>query len=290
MVKFKLKGNSASPSVQKNSFFSKLKEKFAFLKWLDPFTYVDLFVMPHVKKITNNSFVELLVNVFFALVFAVIIYSFFGFLFGSATPFVIVYSASMENTFFRGDVMALSKAVNNDYFGPVVSLDAPLKKVPVNEFVVPSYDSEGRLVSFVIGDKNILYEKTASIVIYSAYNPTSKDNGKPIIHRAIAKIIAADGNYILTKGDNDQSKIFLNGSSTGFYSNPTFDQDCGKVSVVYETTQKSCITLYAIPIDELQGKVFFRIPFVGCAKLWLFEDLSSLLISGKLPSDFRNFC
>ncbi|MFA5125517.1 MAG: hypothetical protein WC462_00760 [archaeon] len=285
-----VKDNSSSDFGKKSSFFSRVKEKIVFLKWLDPFTYVDLFVMPQVKKVTNSSFVELLVNVFFALLFAIIIYSFFGFLFGSSTPFVIVYSASMENTFFRGDVMALSNATNTDYYGPVVSLNKSLNKVPTIEFVSPSYDSEGRLVSFVIGDKNILYEKTASIVIYSAYNPTSPDNSKPIIHRAIAKIIALDGNYILTKGDNDQSKIFSKDYNIWIYSNPTFDQDCGKVSLEYESSQKNCITLYAIPVDELQGKVFFRIPFVGCAKLWLFEDLFSLLVSGKLPSDFRNFC
>jgi signal peptidase I len=282
--------NNSDANSNKKSFFSKLKQKLGFLKWFDPFTYVDLFVMPHVKKVTKNSFVELLVNVFFAGVFAVVLYSFFSFLFGSSTPFVIVYSASMENTFFRGDVMALSKATNNDFFGPEISLDFPLKKVPVINYVSPSYDSEGRLVSFNIGGKNFVYEKNGSIIIYSAYNPTSKDNGKPIIHRAIVKIIASDGNYILTKGDNDQSKFFLKDYNVWAYSNPTFDQDCGKISLEYEVPKKNCITLYAIPVDELQGKVFFRIPFVGCVKLWLFEDFSSILSTGKLPPDFRNFC
>ena len=297
MVKFKpIKKRESNKSGEPSIFeplkkgVSFLKEKLSFLKWIDPFTYVDLFVMPQVKKITDSSTVEFLVNVFFALFFAWFIYTALGILFGSATPLVIVYSASMEDTFFRGDVMALGKVNENDYFGPEIIVDENVSRKPVSEFLSQNYDSEGRLVSFVYEGKEIPYLKNGSIVVYSAYNPRASFHGAPIIHRSILKIVANDGNFILTKGDNDQKKVFSDSANSWGYSNPTFDEDCGNVSNEFEISSKECITLYPIPVNQLQGKTFFMIPKVGCAKLWLVDDLFSLITQGKLPRDFRGIC
>lgn len=282
MVKFKTEKHTKKLSVplvppQITSLFTSISKKLSFLKWLDPFTYVDLFVIPHVKKITQSSTVEFIVNVFFALIFAWVIYTLLGILFGTSSPLVIVYSASMEPTFFRGDVMALTRPIDSSNFGEVVYLDKTIASLPASKYVSPKYDSGGRLVSFVIGGNEVLYKKDSSIIIYSAYNPSSPDNGKPIIHRAIVKLVALDGNFILTKGDN---------SETNF----TFDQDCGEIPKGFEIPSKGCITLYAIPINELQGKTFFMIPKLGCVKLWLLDDLTSLIFAGALPRDFKGIC
>jgi hypothetical protein len=108
--------------------------------------------------------------------------------------------------------------------------------------------------------------------VYSAF-----PSGLPIIHRAIVKIVANDGNFILTKGDNS-------------LTNPTFDQDCGNVNDAFEKSDKPCITFYPIQVSELHGRTFFAIPKVGCVKLWLVDDLMSLISIGSLPHDFKGIC
>ncbi len=269
------------------SIFLMVKKKLSFLSFLDPFTYVDLWVMPIIKKLTNNSSIaEFLVNIFFAFLFAFIAYSILGFLFGSASPMVIVYSASMEPTFFRGDIMALGKVNASDYFGPEIILPSSIdvKNTPTINYATPIYsDSFALKLEKIIFScdnnciKEIVPNKEGEVIVYSAVNPNSPINGIPIIHRAIAKLVSKDGNFILTKGDN-------------YLTNPTFDADCGNIKPEFNIPQKNCISFYAIPIDELQGKAFFKIPFLGCFKLWLVDDLSSLIFNKKLPSDFKGLC
>jgi len=294
MPKFKRKSETNFFGKKSAYFFEKIssfKKRFYFLRFLDPFTYVDLFVIPKIRsRFGENSFAEKAVNVFFALLFAFLAYSFLGILFQTQSPLVIVYSASMEKSFFRGDVMFLGKPNSNDFFGPVIIIDENISKKPVNEFVFPEYDSEERLVSFSVNGKKYDYEKSGAVIVYPAYNPLNSYHNKPIIHRSIAVISARDGNFLLTKGDNDEEKYFSNYYNQFVYSNPTFDQDCGAVNTIFESSSKGCITLYAVPVESVQGRAFFRIPFVGCAKLWLVDDLASLLFSGKLPSDFKGFC
>jgi signal peptidase I len=290
MVKFTKKFSSSrslSFEEKKKAFsevsqgaVSKLKSKFSFLRWLDPFTYVDLFVMPHVKRVSKRESVELLVNVVFALLFAWIIYSLLGFLFGTSSPLVIVYSASMEPTFFRGDVMALSRASSPSFFSEPVILDRKISKVPTIDFVSPNYFGS-KLVSFSFKRADgstfeVFPNLNGQVVVYPAFNPSDSHmntNGKPIIHRAIVFIEALDGNFVLTKGDN----------------NPYFDQDCGRINS-FDVSEKHCISLYAVPLNELKGKTFFMVPKVGCVKLWLMDDLLSLIVIGKLPQDFKGVC
>ena len=279
MPKFKLKHpirkEHLAAEEKGESFSEKAKAKFPFLrhlKWLDPFTYVDLWVMPRVKKVTDSGAVETVVNVVFAFLFAWIFYTALGILFGSATPLVIVYSASMENTFFRGDVMALSAASQSAFFGPEISLDREIRGVPASSFITPNY-SDGRLESLLFSNgAEVKYEKTGSVIVYPAY-----PSGLPIIHRTIAKINAKDGVFFITKGDNDST-------------NPTFDQDCGAVDELRLASEKPCITFHAVPAGSIQGVAFFTIPKAGCLKLWLLDDLLSIVSTGSLPSDFRGIC
>jgi signal peptidase I len=264
-----------------------IKSKLSFLSWLDPFTYVDLFVMPHVKRATNrSSTAEFVVNILFAFLFAFLAYSILGFLFGTSSPLVIVYSASMEPTFFRGDVMALGSVNQNDYLGPEIILPSSieLKNNPTINFATPLYSDSAtlsleKIIFSCDGNclKEIVPDKNGIVVVYPAFNPNFYTDGIPIIHRSVAKLIASDGNFILTKGDNS-------------LTNPTFDEDCGRINTELNIPQKGCISLYAIPTSSIQGKAFFRIPFVGCFKLWLVDDLSSLVFNGRLPSDFKGIC
>ncbi|MDD4251402.1 MAG: hypothetical protein PHX27_04390 [Candidatus ainarchaeum sp.] len=256
-----------------------LKSFFSKLKWLDPFTYVDLLVMPKVKKFSDNKIVEHFVNILFAGIFAFIIYSFLGIMFGTSSPLVIVYSESMEPDFFRGDIIGLTSVNENTFFGKEINLKQNISNVPTNLFATPVYlnnslekiifnDNDLGIQEFVF-DNNI---KNNPVIVYNAY-PLNI----PIIHRAIVKINALDGEFVLTKGDNP-------------FTNPTFDQDCGKIDSVRLLVEKNCITFYAIPIKDIQGTRFFQIPKIGCVKLWLFDDLISLITKRKLPDDFKGIC
>ncbi|MGI6589054.1 MAG: hypothetical protein ACOX1V_00100 [Candidatus Iainarchaeum sp.] len=285
MAKFVKKKNSKDSSLKK--FLSSTKKKLSFLSFLDPFTYVDLWVMPFVKEKTNNSrSAEVLVNLLFAFIFAFLAYFLLGVLFGSSSPLVIVYSASMEPSFFRGDIMALGAVRESDYFGPEVILPSSIsvKNSPVKNYATAFYsDSSNQVLEKIVFPmdtnfvKEVYHDKNGVVVVYPAYNPNSSIHNIPIIHRSIAKIVSKDGNFILTKGDNS-------------LTNPTFDEDCGLINTELELPQKNCITLYAVPIESIQGKAFFRVPALGCVKIWVVDNLASLLFTGKLPRDYRGLC
>lgn len=287
MVKFVKPKEKKSFLVPLENTFSYIKTKLSFLSFLDPFTYVDLWVMPVVKKATKNSeLAEFLVNILFAFLFAFIAYYLLSIIFGSSSPLVIVYSASMEPTFFRGDIMALGGINKSDNFGPEIILpdSVSVDKVPTINYATPIYSDSSTLkldkIVFACDNnciKEVVPNHDGAVIVYPAVNPNSVTNGIPIIHRSIAKLVTKDGNFILTKGDNS-------------LTNPTFDEDCGYIKPEFNTSQKGCISFYAVPINELEGKAFFRIPLLGCVKLWLVDDLSSLIFKGKLPADFRGIC
>lgn len=250
----------------------KIREKLGFLKWLDPFTYVDIMVMPRIKRITQSKLVEDLVNLFFAALFAVVLYLLLGFAFGTSSPLMIVYSGSMENTLFRGDIAALRGAGAETVSAREISLDKSLSGVPLADYASVHYDLEKKVIDYIefFDGQKVFPDKEGSIVVYNSY-----PMGIPIIHRVVVKINANDGVFLLTKGDNDST-------------NPTIDQDCGKI--ILNKSEKPCITFFAVNVRDLQGAEFFSIPKLGCVKLWVIDNPLSLLTTGKLPSDFKGYC
>jgi len=95
-------------------------------------------------------------------------------------------------------------------------------------------------------------KKSGDTVLYF-----SSLSGKQIIHRAVAKINAEDGVFILTKGDSGK--------------NPIIDQD---YPLSYAN---NAITSYAIPAKEIKGRIFLTIPIIGYAKILIFDDLPHLV-------------
>jgi signal peptidase I len=273
MPKFKLKNKTkqySENSKTKKGFDEKIFSIKKKLEWLDPFSYVDKYVMPKVKSRTESEIVEKLVNLFFAALFAGIIYFVIGILFGSATPLVIVYSESMEPVFYRGDIMALSSGNNGSVLAPEITLSRNIKGVPVFDYAVPKYEN-GSVKSIVFENgEEIFIQTNGSIIVYPSY-----PFGIPIIHRAIVKIHANDGTFFLTKGDNVKTNL-------------TYDQDCGQIFL--NNPEKPCITFFAVTEESIQGKAFFKIPVLGCLKLWLVDDLGSILTTGNLPTNFNGFC
>jgi signal peptidase I len=247
-----------------------LKKK---LKWLDPFTYVDLLL----EKInpSHNPLIDWPAYLVSAIVFAWIAYLFFGFLFATKTPFVIVLSESMEPVLYRGDVILLTGAAANSLNVQTVNANFSLAGKAFADFADPVYvvNEKGIILDTnVIVFKNgetVELNKNGDIVIYD-----SDYLGIPIIHRAVLKIVATDGTFLLTKGDN--------------VKNTRIDQDCGKLEQRYvlnskgETVSvlvptKECIALYPIKVNDISGKAVFKIPLIGYVKLLLFDDLPILL-------------
>ncbi len=238
----------------------KLRDK---LKWLDPFTYVDLYVMPVVNP-GKNEHIELVVDVIFAFLFAFVLYNhILAGLLGTSTPLVIVYSGSMEPVLYRGDVAVLSGS--KDIAVREISVDFPVKGRLVGEYAetVPGkYLGADRAKGIIIGGREVDFDSSGPIVVYR-----SSLSGLDIIHRAALKIKAPDGDFLITYGDNGKT-------------NWTFDADCpgyNPVAVVDGKEQFECITLTPVQAPELKGRYLFHIPLIGYVKLLIFDDLPRLL-------------
>jgi signal peptidase I len=262
--------------------YTALKEK---LKWLDPFTYVEILLRKyHPKKeypVFQDEAIDSIVYVVSALVFAFLLYSILGFLLNTSSPMVIVSSASMIPEMYRGDIIVLYgekniKAEEVNFSGAIKgkmyfefgkTVPDPLEKYidPITGKIVFQITDAKELQ---IGSEKIPVTKDGDTIVY--FSPYS---GKEIIHRAVAKINAVDGTFFLTKGD----------------ANPSIDQECVPYENFGETVYLACITKNPVPENEIRGKAIFRIPLLGCAKLWVFDDIPSIL-SGKPNLDFSGIC
>ncbi|MFH1234203.1 MAG: hypothetical protein V1493_01160 [Candidatus Diapherotrites archaeon] len=251
-----------------------VKEKFAFLRWLDPFTYADMFLEKIGKK--ENSAISWAVYLATAFLSALLLYNALGLLFHSPSPMVIVVSGSMEPSFYRGDVMALSGWSLEELNAPLVEMPGTeidgldiseysysecsvkgveglepcrsvIKKIQSGALQVSAKDVLAEKIVFPKLGKEIDITKKGDVVVYF-----SETQGIPIIHRAIAKIRAKDGFFVLTKGDS--------------VLNSFIDQD-------------TALSYGAVPFNKLQGKTVFMIPWIGYVKLILLDDLPCFLSS-----------
>jgi len=234
------------------------KEIKAKLKWFDPFTYVDMLLDKY--NPSRNQLIDIPVYFISAFIFALIIYTVLGLLLGTQTPMVIVVSQSMEPTMYRGDVIVLTGVTAANVNAPAVNIPNSLDREGLSSFATADYPS--KTLDF-FNDKSIVYSQIGDgdIIVYqSSLSPEA------IIHRAIAKVHAEDGSYIITKGDN----------------NSRIDQDCGRV--IAGNPSYACISLYPVTDGEIDGKHLFRIPLIGYVKLLLFDDLPALLSGKPIPS------
>lgn len=301
--------------------------------------------MPRVNP-NNKESISWVVNIFFAFIFAGLIYLFLGILFGVASPLVIVFSESMEPVLYRGDVVFLSASSFDNISAPEIIISEPISSSLLPDYAIIDLESDS--ISFPFSSEpNKSYSyfadavKDNSIITYQSFF------GIPVIHRAILKIRAPDGLFVISKGDNNpildnfvgnilfdnrdyisisSSQIpisvslstFENNSSSNSVSssssssiassNSSYDSKavclCNREPNTYDYSfpeqyfSSQCsfcssnlpITYFPISVSDLQGSSFGKIPFIGCVKLWLFDDLISLLSTGKLPSNFKGFC
>ncbi|PIN98249.1 MAG: hypothetical protein COT90_05240 [Candidatus Diapherotrites archaeon CG10_big_fil_rev_8_21_14_0_10_31_34] len=262
--------------------YTALKQKLSFLKWIDPFTYIEILLRKVYPKKSNPSFsdeaIDSVVYVVSALVFAFLLYSILAFFLNTSSPMVIVSSASMVPEMYRGDIIVLYGA--NEILAKEIDFNGTIKDKMYFEFgktfpepIIWISSNQIKISSakeIQLGETRIPVTKDGDIIVYF-----SEYSGKEIIHRAVAKINASDGTFFLTKGD----------------ANPSIDQECFPVKDIYgQTNYLACITKNAIPEKEITGKAILKIPLLGCVKLWVFDNIPFLLSNGSLPQDFYGVC
>ncbi|MEM4663054.1 MAG: hypothetical protein QXM75_03460 [Candidatus Diapherotrites archaeon] len=257
-----------------HSKIKKLQEK---LKWIDPFTYTDMLLEKIGQK--DNKLVAWPLEVLVAFVTAWLIYFLLGLALNTKSPAVVVMSGSMIPTFYRGDIMVLQGVSYESLVVPEVILNENIAGRKLSDYAV-TYCSVNSIADLVecrvllqnpkvkitnVQTKKVCFKsiakcvdinKEGDIVVY--YSDTLHE---PIIHRAVVKIRAKDGNFVLTKGDNNATNFFL-------------DQDAG-------------IASSAVPVERLDGKAIFMIPYLGYVKLFLMDDLPCILASYIRYGDYK---
>jgi signal peptidase I len=245
----------------------KIKQKLQFLKYLDPFYYVDTYLVPKVNP-KNTEWVNWAIYFVSALFFAWLIYTLLGVVLATHSPMVIVVSGSMEPVLYRGDVVVMQGVSPENINAPLTTINLPtLRETGLGEIARVDAIPPKNLL-FANGEAIPITEKGDTVVYIST---SLRSLGEPVIHRVVAKVKAGDGYYLVTKGDN----------------NNVIDQDCGKV--IAGTSQYPCITLYPIPATEISGRAVFKIPLIGYVKLLLFDDLPALIFGCRVGST-STFC
>ncbi len=206
--------------------------------WFDRFWY-SLFGKP--RRLAQRVVYEI-AQILYALVIAYLIYVFLGVLLGTSKPAVIVASQSMLPTLHVGDIAFVQGVRFDQIRAPEVEVNVPLRFRTLESAGIQVVRKGLRAVALKVGKRTIPIEKNGDIVVY--YNDIQ---GRDIIHRVVLKIRAADGEYLVTKGDNDKT-------------NPTVDQDC---------YMGVCTYPFPVPMDHVFGRVVFVIPRLGIIKIWL---------------------
>jgi len=229
--------------------------------WLDPFTYLDLFLEKIFGK-PKNTLIKTVYWIFyllFSFLMAYLIYNLIGLILRVSMPLAIVVSTSMTPSLNKGDVVILTAPEN--LIVPTITIDYNISKKDLFEIFTLNYKTNEyglqEIEYLEINQKKIFVNDAItnnnSVVVYKS-NTVPKD----IIHRAIVYIKANDGEYIFTKGDNSKTNRYI-------------DQDCGidrNISTDEEIyVNKGCLHLYPTPAENIIGKKIGKIPYIGYIKL-----------------------
>jgi signal peptidase I len=223
----------------------------SFFKYLDPYYPLDKFIEYLHKKNIQHKALDITLFILYSLILAILILELLGLVLQTSEPMMTVVTGSMIPNLNIGDVVVLTKAT--DIKTTEIFYNGNLDGKKLYEFAEVNYDIENKEIE----TKNIdingqVYDikQEGNPIVY--FSPLLK---RKIIHRAIFKIVAEDGNYYLTKGDNVKTNKFI-------------DQDCGKTILVNGVGHNiGCITPLPIKESEIIGKFWFKIPYIGYIKI-----------------------
>jgi signal peptidase I len=222
------------------------------LKWLDPFTYLDLLLLRLFGEPTTvkKKIYYWICYIIFAFICAYLLYSLIGLCLGVNMPLAVVVSESMVPNLSRGDIVIITKAKDLDVQKIKINEDIgnkDLKEFADIEYTINENNLE-EVKAITIGNIKIEMDNTLENDIIVYYSNTQH---KDIVHRIIAYIEAKDGIFVLTKGDNNKT-------------NRIIDQDC---NIVNGIIKNNCLNKYPTPINSVKGKIIGRIPYLGYYKL-----------------------
>ncbi|MFH1056323.1 MAG: hypothetical protein V1717_00805 [Candidatus Micrarchaeota archaeon] len=183
----------------------------------------------------DKTWKQNLLELFYALVFAIAAWFALGFVLQTDSPMNVVTSCSMLPNLQRGDLVFIRGGVEN-----VPSLNASfsdLGSVQVHKSVCFAGTQPWPCTDYAIVANQTVFENRSNDIIVFDPKPTGPGL---LIHMAFAKINTEDGAFFLTKGDN----------------NPVLDQENHR--------------FYFVSEKDVKGRVFLTIPFVGYLKLLLF--------------------
>jgi len=223
---------------------------------------MDMLVAYLHKKGINYKALDISIYIIFSLILAFVVLQLLALILGGDEAMMIVVSPSMIDKLFIGDIVVLKGPninaleipfdgnLKNKYIEGVFQLNHSEEIISTDKGLVKKISIE----SLTLNDINYPVTKNGDIIVYQ-----SDTSSRKIIHRAIFKLVADDGNFFITKGDNEE---------TNFY----FDQE-----KLYDGKGNSGrITNYLIPEDEVLSEYWFKIPKVGLIKIWIFDFVGSI--------------
>ena len=183
---------------------------------------------------------------------------------GANPPAAIVQTCSMQGTLNVGDVTILHGIKLADISAPEIVLDSPLY------YTIEPNDVREKTAALVFPDGQRLPVTTDGDVI--VYN--SPNTGMQIVHRAIARVKASDGLFIITMGDANNYP-----DSVRLSCAETINGVCTKLSpapggVCNPEDRFGCLGS-PVTQDMLVGRQFIVVPLIGHVKM-LFMHIITL--------------
>jgi signal peptidase I len=229
--------------------WKEIKEK---LKWIDPFTYLDFFIeFLHNKGIKYKA-LDWTLQILYALFLAYLTICIIGLFTGASKPVTIVVTGSMTPNVNIGDLLIIGAPKNIETTD--VYIDENISGKSIRDYLTPVFVN-GNAVQISVGEQIYDLNINADVVVY--YSPVVD---RDLVHRAVLRIHANDGIFYLTKGDNKETNFML-------------DEDCEFVYGQY-MIKDACLYKTAIPESEIQGKMLFRIPYIGYVKVIPYRIIS----------------
>lgn len=283
------------------------------LKWLDPFTYVDLFILDRVKK--QNKIVQAVVFLICMLFVSVMFYLFVVrdtthllfplFLFIGFTALIYLFLREeavdwgiyLASAFFFALVIfsAAGFFLNTDspmmivvsgsmepalHRGDVVILQGASADELRGKEVVLDLPTlrETELVEFaqpVYAMENGIYT-TKKIRFFDGQEIEIDKTADTIVYYSQWKNEPIIHRIVAKVKVQDGTYLLTKGDNKE--KNTAIDQDCGRI-IIGIPQKENCISRYPIKAEDIEGRAIFLIPVVGYAKLLIFDDLPALIFS-----------
>lgn len=225
-------------------------------------------------------------EVIYSVLFAVGLWTILTLTLSTQTPINVVTSCSMLPTLQRGDLLLLKGGIVNTQ---EIKLNTTYQQFVNNMIPIPEpciiqengTNKDTRCINSILYNKTKYnFTKQGDIIVYTPQVKIAKL--KPylqgidlIVHRAVLKITATDGTYIITKGDNNPTPDQIVVTSPNVADSVKTEKNIRILCFDDSKIGEICtITPWIEPTEEknILGKNIFRIPIIGYIKLLLFAQ------------------